>query len=393
MLDSAVARGVRQLAGAAYRRFAPAFQNSRRSAWLPLDSSIFGPPRHWSRTVAYCSTHGMEWREVEPDCVIERQPPRCVNYPAARMLDHVAASLPAAGVASLENARVVAPQGWIIADDDTFLPDHCWYGSSRDECPIYKYHDLGAAKRLQGTTLTLASDWPANYAHMLFDGLSRASLFERAGYSWDDVTQVLVPDLASDGRRAAALLSGVPMDKVVTPTSFSVFQCDRLIAPTFPGVRRNTPPWVAKFWRSHSTIVPNGKRRLFISRRGFTRNIVNEAAIEAVLASCGFETIVSSDRSVRHQYSEAEIIVGAHGAALADVVFCSPGSVLIELTPPSHVYPYFYTAADSAGMVYFSILGSYDGRECDNPMTADFSIDPELLRSTIDAAELERGSA
>ncbi|MEO7102375.1 MAG: glycosyltransferase family 61 protein [Gemmatimonadaceae bacterium] len=368
---------------------ASVFQNSRRSAWLPLDSNIFGPPRHWSGTAAYCASHGMEWREVVPAGPVTRQPPRCVNYPAQRMIARVAQTLPAAGVASLENARVVTPHGWIIASDDTFLPDHCWYGSERDECPIYRYQDLSPVTHLQGTTLTLASDWPANYAHMLFDGLSRTSLFEGAGYSWGDVAHVLVPDLGSEGRRTAAQLCGLPMDRIVAAESFSVVQCDRLIAPTFPGVRRNTPPWVASFWRSHVSNHPKGKRRLFISRRGFSRNITNEDAIESVLASCGFETIVSSDRSVRHHYSDAEIIVGAHGAALGDVVFCAPGAVLIELTPPDHVYPYFYTAADSARMVYYSILGSYDGRKCDNPMTADFSVDPELLRATIGAVELE----
>jgi capsular polysaccharide biosynthesis protein len=305
------------------------------------------------------------------------------------MLARVAPTLPAAGVASLRNARVVGPHGWIVADGDTFLPDHCWYGEERDDCPIYRRDSLRAMTRLSGVTLTLCTDWPANYAHMLFDGLSRTYLFEQAGYSWDDISHILVPDLASDGRRTAAELCGFPMDRIVTPGSYSVVECEQLVAPTFPGIHRNIAPWVAQFWRSRTPSRSSGNRRLFISRRGSTRNVSNEDAIESVLSSCGFETIVSGEQTVRQHYPEAEIIVGAHGAALTDVVFGSPGAVLIELTPPGHIFPYFYTAADSAGMTYFSILGSYPPGGGETPMTADFAIDPELLRRTIDAAESE----
>ena len=114
---------------------------------------------------------------------------------------------------------------------------------------------------------------------------------------------------------------------------------------------------------------------------------MNEDELAPVLREFGFETIVSSDGMIGDLFPEAEIVIGPHGAALADILFCRRGSALIELTPPGHIFPYFYTIADSAGMEYFSILGRYQQTEVGNTMKADFMVSPEQLRSAILSAE------
>jgi len=301
------------------------------------------------------------------------------------MMRLVPAATPAAGIGKLRNARIVWPHGWIVAEDDTYLPDHSWFGEAIDECPIYGRAELTPTMQLQGVTLNLCTDWSSNYGHLLFDSLPRLYLFERAGYKWDDVSHVLLPNLITEGQRTAVSLSGIPIEKIVPIEDFAVVECEELLAPTFPGVRRNSPAWAVEFWRSKVSRPQRG-RRLFISRQGATRSLVNENEITTLLGEFGFETIVSSGKAIREDYQEAEMIVGAHGAALADILFCHPGTALIELTPPGHVYPYYYTVADSAGMFYFSILGSYPSIPRD-VKTADFAVSPEILRATVLAAE------
>jgi capsular polysaccharide biosynthesis protein len=304
------------------------------------------------------------------------------------MLKLVAPGVAAAGVAMLRNARVVGPQGWVVAKGDTFLPDHSWYRDAVAECPIFKRGDLAVTERLSGVTLNLCTDWCTNYGHVVFDALARVDLFERSGYSWDDVTQVLVPDLSTSGKRAMAERCGIPLDKAVTLHADAVVSCDELIAPTFPGTRRNTPPWVAEFWQKLAPRSEQRGRRLYISRRGSARSVLNEEELAPVLHEFGFETIVSSEDAIADRYPEAEIVIGPHGAALTDILFCRPGSVLIELTPPGHVFPYYYTIADSVGMEYFSVLGRYPHADVENTMIADFRVSPQDLRTSIQSAEL-----
>lgn len=303
------------------------------------------------------------------------------------MLRLVATHLPAAGVARLRHTRVVGSTGWIVGERDTYLPDHSWYGEVIGECPIYSRHSVRPTARLGGVTLSLCSDWDANYGHVIFDALPRLHLFEKAGYTWDDVSQILVPALGSDGMRDVAELCQFPKEKLVALNNFPVLECEELIAPTFPSVRRNCALWVPQFWQSKEPRSASRGRRLFISRRGSKRTLQNEDELAPVLEEFGFETVVSTEKSIRHSFSEAEIIIGPHGAALADIVFCNPGSVLIELTPPGHIFPYYYTAADSAGLEYFSLLGEYR-TEPTNPMAADFTVSQEILRNTIASAEI-----
>ena len=380
-------RPLRGFLGDAYHCVAPIFANSKRSKWLPLDSRVFGPPRRWSHTGEYCHARDFDWREVVAAAAVARKPPRCVNYASAAMLKLVAAELPAAGIARIRNARVVSPHGWVIAEDDTYLPDHSWHGYDVNACPIYNWYGLEATARLPGVTLNLVTDWSENYGHLLFDALPRVYLFEQAGYSWDDISHVLVPDMTSDGRRSAAELCGIPIDKMLPLSSFSVVECEELIVPTFPGVRCNSPRWVGEFWRSKSPPIPQQRRRIFLSRRGSRRTLTNESDLITVLEAFGFEIVVPSNAAIRNILPQAEIIVGAHGAALADVLFCNRDSVLVELTPPGHIEPYYYTAAESAGMSYFSILGTYPDDRHHDANLANFSILAKTLSDTLKEAE------
>jgi hypothetical protein len=82
-------------------------------------------------------------------------------------------------------------------------------------------------------------------------------------------------------------------------------------------------------------------RRLFISRRDSTkRPIVNEDEIARALERCGFETVVLSNLEIDDQvklFATAEVVVAAHGAGLANLVF-STAPTVIELFPDNGEY-------------------------------------------------------
>ena len=74
-------------------------------------------------------------------------------------------------------------------------------------------------------------------------------------------------------------------------------------------------------------------RSLYISRAGLgpdhDRRIVNESEVEALLAARGFEIIYPQDHSFAAQatmFAGARHIIAPFGAALANCIFCSPGT-------------------------------------------------------------------
>jgi capsular polysaccharide biosynthesis protein len=88
----------------------------------------------------------------------------------------------------------------------------------------------------------------------------------------------------------------------------------------------------------------------------------NEPEVLALLRPLGFEVLDAGDLSVADQiraFAEADVIVALHGAALANLVFCSPGASLIELFPSgSIVADYWKMASGVPGLEHRYLCGT-----------------------------------
>jgi hypothetical protein len=102
-------------------------------------------------------------------------------------------------------------------------------------------------------------------------------------------------------------------------------------------------------------------RRLYVSRRAAGRTPINESAVESLLLNYGFEILESESVSLAEQirmFANAEIVVGTHGAGLANVVWCSEGSShLVEITR-EHFPKCFAELARVASVSYTGIVDS-----------------------------------
>jgi hypothetical protein len=84
-------------------------------------------------------------------------------------------------------------------------------------------------------------------------------------------------------------------------------------------------------------------KRLYISRSG-RRRVLNEDALVQMLDRYGFEVVPDQPRPVAEQvalYQNASVVLGPHGASFANVLFCQPGTHLIELFAPGYVPEFF----------------------------------------------------
>lgn len=77
-------------------------------------------------------------------------------------------------------------------------------------------------------------------------------------------------------------------------------------------------------------------------------------------------------------FAAAAVVVSPHGGVLADLVFCNPGTKVLELLPTDHPGPYYYTLSLAAGLDYRCLAcRSLDERPDggSRPSTADFTVD------------------
>ncbi|MGC4074379.1 MAG: glycosyltransferase family 61 protein [Nibricoccus sp.] len=325
---------------------------------LPGSSKTFGPPRRWSTWADYRKKHDCEWREVLP--------PLPCRYSRADSDPGLAAQLwregwPAQGVALIPHARVLDSEGWPIGKQDTLLIDLA-IGRDLAEYTAFlsKRCILDSTRRGRALNLGVCHA-RENYCHFLLEALPRLELFLRAGFTFDDVDWVLVPDFIGSARESFFQALGLPENKIVRLAPGRQYAFDLLYQPSFPGRESFIPPWVVEFYRERLlkplNLPQEKRRRLYVSRR--QRGISNDDAVWVLLQSRGFIRLEPATWQENiHAFASAEAVVGPHGAGLSNVVFCPPGAHLIELIPGDRPFPYFYSAACAAGMSYHALLTS-----------------------------------
>ena len=89
-------------------------------------------------------------------------------------------------------------------------------------------------------------------------------------------------------------------------------------------------------WKQYCTTAGGTPRFIYVSRSDAThRNVRNEDEVCAVLSALGFEIVCPGQMSFEEQvniFSEARLIIGAHGAGMTNVLWSRCADV-VELMP------------------------------------------------------------
>jgi capsular polysaccharide biosynthesis protein len=142
---------------------------------------------------------------------------------------------------------------------------------------------------------------------------------------------------------------------------------------------------MANFFLRHYGIGPSeggGGRRIYISRAGVAlRRVKNETALVEMLSRYGFEShdpgrIPFSEQAALFQ--SADVIVAPHGAALANLMFCRPGTRVLEFFPANFSEDCFLRMSKAMGFEYRHLIG---GRGA--PPKLAFQMDQEQLEAAV----------
>ncbi len=308
----------------------------------------------WISSPDYAEKYSSTWHEVYRSHPNSRPKPNqygSTQVDFEKQLDPV---VPDRGVLRIEHALIYGRNGWIFSPEGHFMGDHSWFGNHVEDINGYP-ETLPSGRPVQGTCLTLASDYAVNgYGHFVVDSLCRLDLFFKAGYSFSDVSSIVCPKPIKGNAERLFSLLGIPKEKCIWSDNDEPLQVDILLAPTFPGTRRNYPKWVSDYLKS--SVLPRistPSRRLYVSRSGYPRNPENENAVHQILHKYGFEIYNPTRHINSHQdFSEAEIVVGVSGSGLTGLAFCQTNTKVLELIPSDHVFPYYYTLSCAAEMQY-----------------------------------------
>jgi capsular polysaccharide biosynthesis protein len=185
--------------------------------------------------------------------------------------------------------------------------------------------------RLTGRVALLGACWAGgSFAHFSSDALPRWKLIEEAGFHLRDFNHVLAYDPRT--RSSEVLLATLKLaPKLIRAQALCDYTCDELVFTSHPHFTPRYTPDLLRFVRE---LLParSGERRVYLSRSGYARHPSNAAALEALLARKGFETVPADDHlAALHACQEASIVLGVEGSNLYNTIFCRPGSRVILL--------------------------------------------------------------
>ena len=297
-----------------------------------------------------CSEYWKPQRKVITDYVV-------VEVPAGRIYTDNESSV-----------AVISQANRIVSNVSLSLLDGKVHDDSRNN--IFNRRYFSEPTRINGTVFTMLSGGAGinNIGHWFLDVLPRLHLLLKSGL-FDKVDWFLVPSTRYSYQKETLSLLGIPEEKILSSERYTHIAADTIIASTAPrGSHTLVPEWVLTYLRGAflSAEAPAAGSdefsypHIYISRRDSSiRNVLNEEELQQVLSNYGFSTIVSSGLSIIDKirmFTRARLVVSPTGAGLISILFCQPGTKLVEIFNEGFIIEPFYDIATKLELDYRYII-------------------------------------
>lgn len=230
------------------------------------------------------------------------------------------------------------------------------------------------------------------YYHWLIDALPKVVLLQ------DVMPEVLTgatlcyprsPKVAGIASESLELLGLRDVPVIDTRQAGSV-RAERATGVTVPGFGQAPPALVSLRNRLGHLGCGLGPR-LYVQRTG-VRRVANEDRILPLLERRGFQVLTEEPRTLVEQigiFREAEFVVAPHGGALANLVWCQPGTRVLELADAGYCPTYFEAISARADLRYQRLV--FGDRAASWRNTArDITVEPERLATELDRMLADR---
>jgi capsular polysaccharide biosynthesis protein len=339
---------------------------------------------------------GGRYEQARAAEVVQRPP--MVGVPADLPLTdpsdgHAVAAI---GVAELPRGRVLGPHHAVVTSRGDLVQEVSRYFGTRRprEHPLFLNPFPAPPHQIDGRLGVLAARGDANYYHYLMDVIVKLGVLEQT-------PSVPVPEhwyasvSGAPFQRQLLELAGLSADSLVDAVEHPHVTADTLVVPAPPAMSEMNPPWAVQWLRDRllPRVDSSGPRqRIYVTRgpSANNRTVLNDGEVTALLESRGFVLVDPGTMTVAEQirtFANADIIVATHGAALANLVFASPGATVIELFPSGCLLPdYWRLASALPGLRYRYLTRNGQpprgGRAA--TLVRDIDVDVPALRRMLD---------
>ena len=231
---------------------------------------------------------------------------------------------------------------------------------------------------VKGTVASIASGASSCYFHWMFDILSKLDTLEKSSLSYD---KLYVGEIKYPFQKETLEALGIAENKLIAGGYWTQISASTLIVPELPTQHLQIPDFAISFLKNKllPTTGPQTPKHLFISRKKApSRHIENEDELIKSISKWNIEPIFMEDHTVKEQAwiaFQADIIICAHGSGLVNILFCKPGTHVLELFPSNISHPSYYkNIAQKIGLRYHSL-------DCQVNEKGDMVLPTEIINS------------
>lgn len=305
---------------------------------------------------------------------------------------------PPAALFHLKGAVLCGDQGLVCTPDNRALGEFCHaFGTAPLKRSIRKAGRFVSLRpeRCDVQVALLAAPQGTNHYHWLNDVLPRVRLLE----SVRSVTELYaVPEGINALQLETLSLLGIPREKLLFLGRGRRLRCQHLHLPSLPGSEGCSPPWAREFVRaalSPAAAKVAGRGTHVFIRRGpaAQRPVLNEDALATRLRARGFAPVSLEQLSLTEQiacFRDARVVVGAHGAGLANLLF-SEHVALLELFSAQYLRPdCYFTLCRQAGFPYECLISPRVEGQAPASAWGAMNVDLDAMERRLDRLETQR---
>ncbi|MEB3281831.1 MAG: tetratricopeptide repeat protein [Lyngbya sp.] len=263
---------------------------------------------------------------------------------------------------------IITPDHQLLADVSREYPGELpgCQGYNPEKHQIFKQEKLPPVHSVKGSVAVLSGLSGNIYFHWMVDVLPRIELLRRGGIKLEEIDFFLVNSYQLPFQRETLKLLGIPTEKILESDRHCHVEAEQLIVPSFAGHLGWLQPWAIEFLRDTFLPLaveknPNSPERIYISRgKARHRQVMNETEVMEVLRPLGFVEIFLESMSFSEQvrlFTQAKVIVAAHGSGLTNIVFCSKQVKVIELMSAHYERYYYRVISQYLGLEHYSLTG------------------------------------
>ncbi len=263
--------------------------------------------------------------------------------------------------------------------------------SASREGQVRLRHAMEVTRRVRASEAVVGftASW-TNYAHWMQECMPKVMAYRVLAQTrpW---LKLVLPRLAPGSFQAASVaLLGIDQASIVSLEVGQAVSFTRcwLISGTdiwqiHPFLRRISERLVAQVSRPAAT-----ERRIYVRRDGPLRRVANFAALQPLLDCARFSVVAFDGMSLEEQISVmqgADMVIAEHGAGLANIQFCRPGTAVLELFNESCVQPAFWSLASCFDLRFGFMIGRSE-RTAERPepdWNSSYTVDPAALQTAL----------